>query len=201
MNSNKPEDLKRIKSKLTTQKYKELMEQTQIIEEMKNRNWRALRDWLGDFNIFDLDSTHILMPVDNDDSIQSFEMILCLIFAEYHKGLQELLRNDDTIDNKKYHDSLKKISHLLRLLYHNFMLSLTEEKESSFNLKLFLHVVYEIDSSIHYLKDILFSQKEQIAEIINRDVNKERRKFEKIYYDFDMKLPFENLLTWFEERT
>jgi transcriptional regulatory protein LevR len=81
------------------------------------------------------------------------------------------------------------------------MLSLTEEKESSFNLKLFLHVVYEIDSSIHYLKDILFSQKEQIAEIINRDVNKERRKFEKIYYDFDMKLPFENLLTWFEERT
>ncbi len=36
-------------------------------------------------------------------------MILCIIFAEYHKGIQELLRNDDNIDNKKYHESLKKI--------------------------------------------------------------------------------------------
>lgn len=83
------------------------------------------------------------------------------------------------------------------------MLNLTEEKESSssYNLKLFLHVIYEIDSAMHYMKDILLSQKEQISEIINRDVNKEKRKFEKIYYEFDMKLPFENLLTWFEERT
>ena len=62
-------------------------------------------------------------------------------------------------------------------------------------------MIYEIDSAMHYMKDILLSQKEQISEIINRDVNKEKRKFEKIYYEFDMKLPFENLLTWFEERT
>ena len=81
------------------------------------------------------------------------------------------------------------------------MIMLHDQKEASADLKLFLHVIYEIDSSIHYLKDILFSQKDQISEIINRDVNKEKRKFEKIYYDFDMKLPFENLLTWFEERT
>ena len=77
------------------------------------------------------------------------------------------------------------------------MIILNDQKEASYDLKLFLHVIYEIDSSIHYLKDILFSQKDQISEIINRDVNKEKRKFEKIYYDFDMKLPFENLLTWF----
>ena len=130
-------------------------------------------------------------------------MLLCLVFAEYQKGLNELLKNDDTIDNKKYQESLKKIQYFFRLLYHDFMLNLTEEKESSssYNLKLFLHVIYEIDSAMHYMKDILLSQKEQISEIINRDVNKEKRKFEKIYYEFDMKLPFENLLTWFEERT
>jgi hypothetical protein len=81
------------------------------------------------------------------------------------------------------------------------MLYLTAEKETSYNLKLFLHVIYEIDSSLHYMKDILYSQKDQISEIISRDVNRDKRKFEKIYYDFDMKLPFENLLTWFEERT
>ena len=130
-------------------------------------------------------------------------MLLCLVFAEYQKGLNELLKNDDTIENKKYQESLKKIQYFFRLLYHDFMLNLTEEKESSssYNLKLFLHVIYEIDSAMHYMKDILLSQKEQISEIINRDVNKDKRKFEKIYYEFDMKLPFENLLTWFEERT
>lgn len=36
-------------------------------------------------------------------------MLLCLVFAEYQKGLNELLKNDDTIDNKKYQESLKKI--------------------------------------------------------------------------------------------
>jgi hypothetical protein len=46
---------------------------------------------------------------------------------------------------------------MLRLLYHNIMLFLTEEKDTSYNLKLFLHVIYEIDSAVHYMKDILFS--------------------------------------------
>ena len=54
-------------------------------------------------------------------------MTLCLIFAEYHKGLTELLRNDDTKDNKSYKESLKKIQYLLRLLYHDLMLNMTED--------------------------------------------------------------------------
>jgi hypothetical protein len=32
-------------------------------------------------------------------------------------------------------------------------------------------------------------------------VNKEKRKFEKIYYDVNMNTPFEGLLGWFEERS
>jgi len=155
---------------------------------------------MGDFNLFDIDEKTIIINPENENPIMSFEMVLCLIFSEYHKGITELLRSEDTMDNPRYLESLRKINHFIRILYHNFMLGLTE-KEDSYNLKLFLHVLYEIDSSVHYLKDILLSQKEQISEIINRDVNREKRRFEKVYYDFDMKLPFENLLTWFEERT
>jgi hypothetical protein len=33
-----------------------MMKQTQMIEELKNRNWKALRDWLGEFNLFDVES-------------------------------------------------------------------------------------------------------------------------------------------------
>lgn len=86
-------------------------------------------------------------------------------------------------------------------MYHNFTLYLTEEKESSYDLKLFLHVIYEIDCSMHFLKDVLFSMKDSISTVMCGDVNKDRRKFEKIYYDHDMKVQFEYLLTWFEERT
>ena len=27
-----------------------------MIEELKNRNWEALKTWLGDFNLFDVES-------------------------------------------------------------------------------------------------------------------------------------------------
>lgn len=43
--------------------------------------------------------------------------------------------------------------------------------------------------------------KDSISTVMCGDVNKDRRKFEKIYYDHDMKVQFEYLLTWFEERT
>lgn len=83
------------------------------------------------------------------------------------------------------------------------MLDLTEEKETSYDTKLFLHVIYEIDCSMRYLKDLFYSHKDQINAIINNDLNKDRRKIEKIYFELEneMKLPFENLLAWFEERT
>jgi hypothetical protein len=114
-----------------------------------------------------------------------------------------MLKNNDTIDNKKYNESFVKMQHLLKMLYHNFMLDLTEEKETSYDIKLFLHVIYEIDCSMRYIKDIFYNNKEQINAIINNDLNKERRKIEKIYFELEheMKMPFENLLCWFEERT
>ena len=43
--------------------------------------------------------------------------------------------------------------------------------------------------------------KDSISTVMCGDVNKDRRKFEKIYYENDMKVQFEYLLTWFEERT
>ena len=54
---------------------------------------------------------------------------------------------------------------------------------------------------MHYMNDILFYEREKISEIIKRDVNRGKRKFESLYDKFDMKLSFENLLTWFEKRT
>ena len=66
------------------------MKQTQMIEELKNRNWKALRDWLGEFNLFDVESIFpILEQSEHNDQMKmkGFEMILCLIFAEYYNGL------------------------------------------------------------------------------------------------------------------
>lgn len=42
----------------------------------------------------------------------------------------------------------------MKLLYHNFMLYLTDDNESRADIKLFLHIIYEIDVAMHFLKDL-----------------------------------------------
>lgn len=36
---------------------------------------------------------------------------------------------------------------------------------------------------------------------MKKEVNREKRRFEKIYRDFDMNAYFEKLLAWFEDRS
>lgn len=99
-------------------------------------------------------------------------------------------------------NSLNKINHFFELLYHEFILSLDQlQGEISYYYKLFLHVLYEIESFVHFIKDVLFHEKERIAESLKKEVNKEKRRFEKIYLEFDMNNYFEKLLSWLEERS
>ena len=76
-----------------------------------------------------------------------------------------------------------------------------QQGEISYYYKLFLHIVYEIESAIYYLKDVFLQEKERISDLLKREVNKDRRKFEKIYNDFNMSPHFEKLLSWFQERS
>ena len=64
-----------------------------------------------------------------------------------------------------------------------------------------MHVLYEIESAIYFIKDIFMSEGEKVSEHLKREVNKEKRKFEKIYYEVNMNTSFERLLGWFEERS
>lgn len=57
--------------------------------------------------------------------------------------------------------------------------------------------MYEIESAIHYLKDMFLQESERMCDLLKREVNKDRRKFEKIYYEFNMSAHFEKLLSWF----
>mmetsp|Transcript_25760 Transcript_25760/g.25047 ORF Transcript_25760/g.25047 Transcript_25760/m.25047 type:complete len:83 (+) Transcript_25760:753-1001(+) len=82
------------------------------------------------------------------------------------------------------------------------MLNLDEKQgEISYYFKLFLHVIYELEASVHFLKGEFFKEKETLANIWNKEVNQEKRKFEKIYFEFNMSPVFEKLLSWFEERS
>jgi hypothetical protein len=73
--------------------------------------------------------------------------------------------------------------------------------ETSFYYKLFLHVLYEIESTIYFFKDVVLSEQDKLAELLKREVSKDRRKFEKIYYELNLSAQFEKLLDWYEERT
>jgi hypothetical protein len=128
--------------------------------------------------------------------------LIALFVAEYSKGLKKLLTSEDNLDNQGYSESLTKINHFFELLYHEFILSLDQlQGEISYYYKLFLHVIYEIESFVHFMKDTLFYERDRIAETLKKEVNREKRRFEKIYLDFDMNSYFERLLQWLEERS
>lgn len=73
--------------------------------------------------------------------------------------------------------------------------------EISYYYKLFLHVIYEIESFVHFMKDTLFLERERVSETLKKEVNRDKRRFEKIYLEFDMNTYFERLLQWLEERS
>ena len=88
------------------------------------------------------------------------------------------------------------------MLYHEFILHLEERQgEITYYYKLFLHVLYEVESAIIFLKDVFMFEREKISEMLKREVNRDRRRFEKIYYEFNMSNYYEHLLGWFEERS
>ena len=109
---------------------KRLFDQTNIIDEWKKGNWAALAEWLGDYDIRlfcqpDDNFQHIkLIKLDSSNQIQQFELVLGLIFAEYHKGLQNLLRIDEfSKDDPHYFEyltSLSKVKEIIEHLYFEF---------------------------------------------------------------------------------
>ena len=115
-----------------------------------------------------------------------------------------LLRSDNLVETDpsygKYLDSLSKVRNLIDHLYFEFMLNLDQQGEVSYYYKLFLHVLYEIESAVYYLRDMFHKERQTITEILTKEANKDRRSFEKIYLEFNMSTYFSKLLSWFEER-
>ena len=82
-----------------------------------------------------------------------------MIFAEYYNGLQNFLRIDEfTEDDPNYSaylKSLRKIKDFLEHLYFEFKSNLEQQQgEITYFYKLFLHILYEIESAIYFLKDV-----------------------------------------------
>ena len=95
-----------------------------------------------------------------------------------------------------------KIKAFLDFLYFEFISTIeVMQEETSFYYKLFLHVLYEIESTIYFLKDVVLSEQDRLIKLLKREVNKEKRKFEKIYDELNLSAQFERLLRWYEERT
>ena len=97
-----------------------------------------------------------------------------------------MLHSDDLHSNdpsfNSYEQSLVKMKAFLDFLYFEFIKKIeVMQVETSFYYKLFLHVLYEIESTIYFFKDVVLSEKDKLGELLKREVNKDRRKFETIY--------------------
>jgi hypothetical protein len=45
------------------------------------------------------------------------------------------------------------------------------------------------------------AESDRVSEHLKREVNKDKRRFEKVYYELKLNSQFEKLLSWFEERS
>ena len=135
-----------------------------MIEYLNNSNWLALVKWLSDFNLLHIKGSFLTIESDRTKNVDNFKMILCFLFAELYKGLQYMLKSENTVEDKDFKLSLKKIEHLMRLLYANYMLYIADDQqvEVGNDLRLFLHVIYEIDTSIRFIKDCFFREKDHL---------------------------------------
>jgi len=61
--------------------------------------------------------------------------------------------------------------------------------------------MYEVETAIYFLKDMVFKEKDRIMDQLKKEVKKDKCRFEKVYYDYNMTSYFERLLSWFEERS
>jgi hypothetical protein len=55
------------KNKIVQNYYNYLMRQTDMIEKMKAMNWKELREWSKDFNIYDLNEKIVLFYNENEN--------------------------------------------------------------------------------------------------------------------------------------
>jgi hypothetical protein len=58
-----------------------------------------------------------------------------------------------------------------------------------------------METFVHFIKDTIFAEKDRIGEALKKEVNKEKRRFDKVYLEFDMTPYFEKLLSWLEDRS
>ncbi|MBM3455301.1 MAG: hypothetical protein FJX80_09165 [Bacteroidetes bacterium] len=83
---------------------------------------------------------------------------------------------------------LNRVKQLIEFLYFEFVFNLEAlQGESATQYKLFMHILYEIESAVYFTKDLFISESDKVTELLKREVNKEKRKYEKIYYEVNMK--------------
>jgi hypothetical protein len=61
-----------------------------------------------------------------------------------------------------------------------------QQGESRVFYKLFLHVLYEIETAVYFFKDLFQAEGDKVWEHLKREVNRDRRKFEKVYFELNL---------------
>ena len=184
-----------------------MLSKTKVIADWKNGQWTSLIEWCEDVNLADLVQHARSLPhflrLERDDKLQQFEMILALIFGEYYKATRELLQCEEFSPRDAhyaaYMQQLGVLKRFLGCLYFELIFTYeVQQGETAFFYKLFLHVLYEIESLLHFLRDVFVQPK--VLDALKREVVA-RRKFEKVYLECDLSEHFEGLLGWLEQRT
>jgi len=87
----------------------------------------------------------------------------------------------------KYLQSIYKVKALIDYMYFELIYTLeTQQGGCEMTYKLFLHVLYEIETAMYFLNDLFADEGERICDHLKREVNRDRRKYEKVYFELNL---------------
>jgi len=79
-----------------------------------------------------------------------------------------LKSNDQQISDPnfdRYMESLHKVKRFIEFLYFEFIFTLeAQQGESQSYYKLFMHVLYEIESTLYFIKDVFHKESDKVSE-------------------------------------
>lgn len=101
-------------------------------KDWKEGNWQLLLQWTNNFDLSSVLAVGrqlpFIIPLEAEDKILSFELVLGLIFAEIYRASQHLLRSNDFNQSDahyaQYLSGLEKIVAFIEFLYFEFIFTL-----------------------------------------------------------------------------
>ena len=142
---------------------KEIFMYQYLWKNSSDKNWELLSKKLKNFDAKEYNFNNFKIWQDQDEANKNFELLLSIVLNEINQTLMGYLRSDQ-FSIQVLSARITSIRELLNVIYRTIYVPLDyAEGEIAFNLKLYLHIVYEIELFVIFMHKIITEHHKDIV--------------------------------------